>query len=96
MQISCNAFTDFVGFLAYAIIDDQTPVSGDIIELSGVVTNAGGAYNSGTSTFTCPTSAYYYFHFSLLIEAGDSPYNYCRVHMTMDNVKIVMVPVEYL
>ena len=50
---------DFVGFSAYAT-SNQAPASGDVIALPGVVTNAGGAYNADTSTFTCPASAYYY------------------------------------
>ena len=91
-MLSCNTSTvDFIGFSAYAISDGQAPSFGDIIELSGVVSNAGGAYNPDTSTFTCPTSAYYYFYFNLLIDAGFQNYDYCRVDITMDDVKIVEV-----
>ena len=80
-------FTDFVGFSAYAI-NSQTPAIGDVIELPGVVTNAGGAYNPSTSTFTCPTTAYYYICFNLYL---NNNYRDCHIDITMDDSMIAMV-----
>ena len=38
---------------------------------AGVTTNAGGGYDSTTSIFTCPTSAFYYVYLHLYVgEAG--------------------------
>ena len=82
--------TDFVGFSAYATMT-QYPESGDVIALPGVVTNAGGAYNPDTSTFTCPTSAYYYIYFSLYVLMRDYDYNACHIDITMDDSRIVEV-----
>ena len=82
--------TDFVGFSAYAI-SSGNPANGDIIELNGVVTNAGGAYNPDTSTFTCPTTAYYYIYFSLYVYLYDSTHKNCRIDVTMDDSMIVEV-----
>ena len=82
--------TEFVGFSAYAT-SIQNPVSGDVIELHGVVTNAGGAYNPDTSTFTCPTTAYYYIYFNLCLYVDDPNYYNCRIYITMDNSMIVGV-----
>ena len=84
-------FTEFVGFSAYATSGSQTPAAGDVIELSGVVTNAGGAYNPDTSTFTCPTTAYYYIYFSLNVHIYDPSYYNCRIYIMMDDSMIVEV-----
>ena len=84
------SFTDFVGFSAYAI-DDQSPANGDVIELPGVETNAGGAYNPNTSTFTCPTTAYYYIYFSLCLRVRYSDNDDCNIDITMDDSRIVRV-----
>ena len=81
--------TDFVGFSAYAIIY-QSPAIGDIILLPNVVTNAGGAYNPITSTFTCPTTAYYYIYFSMYLRL-DSIYYDCHIGIMMDDSMIVEV-----
>ena len=83
-------FTDFVGFSAYAT-SLQTPANGDVIEFLGVVTNAGGAYNPDTSTFTCPTTAYYYIYFSLYLEIGYNGQDDCHIDITMDGGMIVEV-----
>ena len=84
-----NAFTEFIGFSAYAI-NTQEPASGDVIELRGVVTNAGGAYNPINSTFTCPTTAYYYIYFSLNLAVTGYYYD-CHIDITMDDSMIVEV-----
>ena len=83
--------TDFVGFTAYATISSQTPASGDVIALPGVVTNAGDAYNPDNSTFTCPTTAYYYIYVSLTVRMRDTDYYYCHIDITMDDLRIVEV-----
>ena len=83
--------TDFVGFSAYPTSGSQTPAAGDVIELSGGVTNAGGAYNPDTSTFTCPTTAYYYIYFSLNVHIYDPSYYNCRIYIMMDDSMIVEV-----
>ena len=85
-----NAFTDFVGFSAYAT-SNQTPANGDVVQFLGVVTNAGGAYNPDTYTFTCPTTAYYYIYFSLFVYMNDPSYDACRIDITMDDSMIVEV-----
>ena len=82
--------TDFVGFSAYTTIE-QTPASGDVIALPGVVTNAGGAYNPDTSTFTCPTTAYYYIYFSLHVIAGYVGYDDCHIDITLDDAMVFEV-----
>ena len=51
-------------------------------------TNAGGAYNPNTSTFTCPTTAYYYIYFSLFLSKY---YRDCRIDITMEDSMIAMV-----
>ena len=56
-----------------------------------MVTNAGGAYNPYTSTFTCPTTAYYYIYFSLCLLMRDYDYNACHITVTMDDSMIVEV-----
>ena len=83
--------TDFVGFSAYVTSGSQQPASGDIIEVYKVVTNAGGAYNSDTSTFTCPTTAYYYIYFNLCVYRDDPNYDDCHIGITVDNSMIVEV-----
>ena len=83
--------TDFVGFSAYVTSDNILPPIGDVISLPGVVTNAGGAYNPDTSTFTCPTTAYYYIYFSLNILMRDYDYYECHIEITMDDSMIVEV-----
>ena len=87
--------TDFVGFSAYATDSSQTPAIGEVIEFPGVVTNAGGAYNPDTSTFTCPTTAYYYIYFSLYIYLYNPDYYNCHIDITMDDVMIVEVRHRY-
>ena len=82
--------TDFVGFSAY-VTSTKFPESGDVIALPGVVTNAGGAYNPDTSTFTCPTTAYYYIYFSLYLEIGYSYNDDCDIDITMDGGMVVEV-----
>ena len=59
--------------------------------MPGVVTNAGGAYNPDTSTFTCPATAYYYIYFSLCLLMRDYDYNACHITVTMDDSMIVEV-----
>ena len=81
--------TDFVGFSAYAT-SSQYLASGDVISLPGVVTNAGGAYNPDTSTFTCPTTAYYYIYFSLYVQMNYPDYD-CHIDITIDDSMIVEV-----
>ena len=83
--------TDFVGFSAYATSDNILPAIGDVISLPGVVTNAGGAYNPDTSTFTCPTTAYYYIYFNLYVVMDDPSYGDCYIDITMDDSMIVRV-----
>ena len=83
--------TDFVGFSAYATDSSQTPAIGEVIEFPGVVTNAGGAYNPDTSTFTCPTTAYYYIYFNLYVVMDDPSYGDCYIDITMDDSMIVRV-----
>ena len=93
-QFSCycasNAFTDFVGFSAYTTSHQYGMASGTVISLPGVVTNAGGAYNPDTSTFTCPTTAYYYIYFSLNLAVTGLYYD-CHIDITMDDSMIVEV-----
>ena len=85
-----NVFTDFVGFSAYTT-STQSPGSGDVIALAGVLTNAGGAYNAGTSTFTCPTAAYYYIYYNLYLAMGYNGRRDCHVDIMMGGVMIVEV-----
>ena len=82
--------TDFVGFSAYAT-SNNIPANGDVVQFLGVVTNAGGAYNPDTYTFTCPTTAYYYIYFSLFVYMNDPSYDACRIDITMDDSMIVEV-----
>ena len=56
-----------------------------------MVTNAGGAYNPDTSTFTCPTTAYYYIYFSLYVLMRDDDYYDCHIDLTMDDSVIAEV-----
>ena len=80
-----NAFTDVVGFSAYAT-NSQYPIAvGDVIALPGVVTNAGGAYNPDTSTFTCPITAFYYIYFNLYVYM-----EYSNGHSSMRQIVFIM------
>ena len=84
-------FADFVGFSVYNTNDFLQPALGEVIELSGVVTNVGGAYNPDTSVFTCPVAAYYYIYFSLYLELGLNTRDDCHIDITMNNAVIVEV-----
>ena len=86
---SLHPVTDFVGFSAYAT-NDQTPAANETILLPGVVTDAGGAYNPDTSTFTCPTTAYYYIYFSLYLSLT-ATYDDCHIDISMNDVQVVEV-----
>ena len=58
---------EFVGFLAHASRECKELKRGDPLLFPGVLTNAGGAYDSSTSSFTCPVTAHYYVYYSLLL-----------------------------
>ena len=62
--------TDFVGFSAYAT-STQYPDAGDVVEFRDTYVNAGGGYDTATSTFTCPTTGFYYIYFSVNVYVHD-------------------------
>ena len=86
-----STVADFVGFTAYARSHSQEPDRGERLLFPGVLTNAGGAYDSSTSSFTCPVTAHYYFYYSLWILVDDSYYNHCYIDVIMDGAHVITV-----
>ena len=82
--------SDFIGFSSFAT-NDLVLVSGDVIDFPGVVTNSGDSYNPETSTFTCPTTAYYYIYFNVAVYMNYHSYQHCEIKITMDDTEIAMV-----
>ena len=78
--------TDFVGFSAYAT-STQYPDHGDVVEFPYTYVNAGGGYNTATSTFTCPTTGFYYIYFSVHVYIYDdnvSVFDECLIGIRED------------
>ena len=84
-----NLSASFVGFSAYATVD-QEAIEGDIILFAGIEVNVGGGYDNDTSVFTCPQSGYYYVYFNTYIvrNLGDEP---CLLSLRRDNTDIATV-----
>ena len=50
----------FIGFMAFPY-ENRYYISGDRIVFDNVILNPSNAYNSSSSTFTCPYTGYYFF-----------------------------------
>ena len=81
--------SDFIGFSVHTT-STQNPSDGQIILFDGVWTNVGSAYDSTTSIFTCPTSAYYYIYTHIRVGL-DSIYSACDFQIRLDDVVMVEV-----
>ena len=82
--------TDFSGFSVF-MVSTQYPNSGDILEFFGVNLNVGSGYGTDTHRYTCPTSGYYYFYYSLYADLLDSDNPYCSIQITMDGTNLAAV-----
>ena len=89
----CN-YADFVGFSAYAT-SPQEPNVGEHVLFAGVMTNVGVAYDSATSVFTCPTSAFYYIYINIYMLL-DATTDICAVAVMLDDEIIVHVSSIYI
>ena len=58
---------------------------------AGVTTNAGGGYDSATSIFTCPTSAFYYVHFNLYVNLDAVDEYRCVTDVMRDGERVAQV-----
>ena len=64
---------------------------------AGVTTNAGGGYNSTTSIFTCPKTAFYYIYFHLYLIMDDgADETYCRMDIKQDAGRVAEVCTRHL
>ena len=82
-------FVDFIGFSVY-VTSTQSLSPGEIVAAFGIVTNEGDAFSQDTSTFTCPTGAFYYIYFNLYYTVSPSASN-CQMGITRDGTVIVKV-----
>ena len=90
--------TDFVGFSAYST-SHQDPNEGDVITFPSTSLNAGGVYNTTTSTFTCPTTGFYYIYFNVRLVIEDdssSDHDDCYIGIRKDGRRMVTVSLERL
>ena len=86
--------TDFIGFSAYAI-DSQNLDEGDVVTFPYTHVNAGGGYNTNISTFTCPTTGFYYMYFNFRVRIQDDTLrDQCMVGIRMDGSIMVTVSPE--
>ena len=88
-QFDCVA--DFVAFAAYADEFSQEPDVGDRVYFGEVANNVGGGYDNETSIFICPSSAFYYVYFHLLLLVDDDGYDWCRVDIVLNGIRAVTV-----
>ena len=66
MRLLSGGLADFIGYSAFST-QHQEPNFGERMYFAEVTLNAGGGYDSSTSIFTCPTSGFYYFYISILM-----------------------------
>ena len=78
--------TNFVIFSAYTT-DPQDPDAGDVITFPNIYVNAGEGYDTTTSTFTCPTTGFYYIYFNVRVDMADTvdgSRDQCLINIRMD------------
>ena len=92
VHVHVTYFADFIGFSVY-VTSTQEIYPGNAVVGFGIVTNEGDAFSQDTSTFTCPTGAFYYIYFNLYYTVNPSGSN-CQVGITKDGTVIVKVRIE--
>ena len=63
----------------------QTPDAGDLIAFNDVITEIGATTGFTGSTFTCPSTAFYFLHYRLLVSATSTAAQ-CRVDLVVGDV----------
>ena len=63
----------------------QLPNAGDVIEFNDIAEEFGATTSFTGSTFTCPSTAFYFLHYRLLVSATSTAAQ-CRVDLIVGDV----------
>ena len=80
--------TDDVGFHAFATATELIPNDGPVL-FRGAAINTGYAYNTSTSTFTCPAQGLYFVYFNLNMMVED--FHGCDVDIMLNGERLAGV-----
>ena len=87
LNFSCVSISWVVAFATVSAFNTSTqlPNAGDVIEFNDIAEEFGATTSFTGSTFTCPSTAFYFLHYRLLVSATSTAAQ-CRVDLIVGDV----------